>query len=378
MSNNIVKLDQQQVKQYTYLVRTDYYPESFIDAQFKLRGNWIKVYDKDLAEYIKQNKRIDFIYIDGMNYLKSTYYALTSNLKNIVNDGKRVISFKNNLMRNLSEISNARQFLMPQVDIDLYVYTKTNEMAQFDTIYMPLFYVNRVYIFKPVTGMGGSGIKIFTKYYEFKSYCMRIIDKYGKTWGKRDANKEQHRIFVIQEYIINPLLVKYNNEDYKFHIRHFYIYQPGNVSYYKNVGKMALAEKPYKHGDWFNSQIHDTHFHSVDRWLFNCKDTGISQENMDKINRQIYDFYKILDKIAKMHAGCYPESRNCFELFGVDFMVTKEYKLKILEVNAGLGLSDNMTENKANLFKGIIELVVDNYFPPNKPPTSITDQFTKI
>lgn len=362
---------------YTYLVRTDYYPEEFVDNLFKARGNWVKVHDKDIKAYQNARKRIDFIYIDGKYYLSPLYYSLISNLKNIVNDGKRIISFKNNLIANLSKIPEARQFIMPQVDVDLHVYTNPAEMANFDTIYSQLFFVNRVYIFKPVSGMGGAGIKIFTTFLEFKQYCMHVINKYKAKWGFRDPNKEHMRVFVFQEYITNPLLVKHAGADYKFHVRHFYLYQPGsNVSYYKNIGKMALAEEPYKHGDWFNAKIHDTHFHSIDRWLFTPEDTGISSENMAKINKQIHKFYKLLDKLVRPHAGCYPESVNCFELFGVDFMITQDYKLKVLEVNAGLGLSSNMTANKAELFKGIIELVVDQHFPPAKKQASVASAFT--
>ena len=367
---------------YTYLVRTDYYPDSFIDGLFKARGNWIKVQDSDIPRLIREKRRIDFIYLDGLSYLKPLYYSLTSNLKNIVNDGKRVISFKNNLMSNLSVIPGAKQFLMPQIDIDLFTYTDPAEMAKFDERYAPLFYGDRVYIFKPVSGMGGSGIKIITTFEEFREYICKVIARYSKGWGKKpDANKEAMRIFVIQQYITEPLLVKHNGADYKFHVRHFYIYQPGNrPSYYKNMGKMALAEEPYIQGDWFNSRIHDTHFHAKDRWLFNCQDTGISQANMAKINKQIHEFYKILDKLVRPHAGCYPESRSCFELFGVDFMITQDYELKVLEVNAGLGLSDNMTENKAELFKGMLELVMDSYFPPvNKYLIqTVKSKFTEI
>ena len=379
-----LKKQRNKINKYTYLVRTDYYPDEFIDNIFKSRGNWIKVYDRDLHRY--KTDKIDFIYLDGMNYLKPQYYSLRSNLKNIVNDGKRVISFKNNLIKTLGEIPGARQFVLPQVEIDLYNYVNPNSLSDFDNIYRQLFIApDIVYIFKPVSGMGGSGIKIFTTFDEFKTYCMEVIQINGQKWGKREPNKEALRMFVLQEYITNPYLVSKNGADYKFHVRHFFIYQPGNTntnsnsSYYKNIGKMALAELPYIHGDWYNSKIHDTHFHDYDKWLFTCEDTGISPENMLLINNQIDKFYKILYNLVKPYAKCYPESRNCFEIFGVDFMITRDYEVKVLEVNAGIGLSSNMTTNKAELFEGIVELVVDKYYPPAlKPATSLADKFTKI
>lgn len=366
-------------KKYTYLVRTDYYPDEFIDNIFRQRGNWIKVNDRDLPQY--RNKPIDFIYLDGMNYLKPQYYSLRSNLKNIVNDGKRVISFKNNLLKNLAEIPHAREFVLPQVEIDLHDYITPSSMDEFDNTYRQLFMSpDIVYIFKPVSGMGGSGIKVFTTYDEFKTYCLEVIAANHRKWGFRDPNKEPLRMFVLQEYITNPYLVAKDGADYKFHVRHFFIYQPGGGhSYYKNTGKMALAELPYKHGDWFNPKIHDTHFHDFDKYLFTCSDTGISPENMASINGQIDKFYKILYSLVKPYAGCYPESRNCFEIFGVDFMITRDYQVKVLEVNAGIGLSANMTQNKSELFKGMVELVVDTHFPPlRKPQVSLVDKFTPV
>lgn len=377
-----LKKKEYKIRKYTYLIRTDYYSDEFIDNIFKSRGNWIKVYDRDLPKY-KMNA-IDFIYLDGLNYLKPQYYSLRSNLKNIVNDGKRVISFKNNLIRNLSQIPDARQFVLPQVEIDLYNYITPSSIDEFDNTYRQLFMApDKVYIFKPVSGMGGSGIKIFTTYDEFMDYCMEIIKMNSAKWGKRDPNKEPLRMFVLQEYITNPYLVTKDSADYKFHVRHFFIYQPGNTntnsSYYKKIGKMALAELPYIHGDWYNAKIHDTHFHDYDKWLFTCEDTGISPDNMLSINNQIDKFYKILYKLVKPHAGCYPESKNCFEIFGIDFMITRDYVIKVLEVNAGIGLSANMTANKAELFKGMVELVADKHFPPvQKPIPSLADKFTKI
>ena len=388
--STVNKTIKKRIPNYTYLARTDYYPDVFIDGLFENRGNWHKITDQELHKYT--SKPIDFIYLDGMNYLKPEYYSLKSNLKNIVDDGKRVISFKNNLMKHLALQPAAQKFILPQIEVDLNKY-KHNLMG-LDKSYARLFTSantgkpaepkgKKVYIFKPVSGMGGSGIKVFDDFNGLKSYCKQIISKYSSSWGKRDPNKENMRVFVLQEYMTDLLLVKHAGNAYKFHVRHFYIYQPnGRTSYYKNIGKMALAEEPYIAGDWLNSKIHDTHFHAIDKWSFTCEDTGISSENMAKINKQIHQFYKILDKIIRKSAKCYNETRNCFELFGVDFMITRDYKVKVLEVNAGLGLSGNMTTKKAELFQGIIDLIVDDYFPAaNKSwvqQHSMADKFTPI
>ncbi len=360
------------MSEYTYLIKSDYFPDDFIDNLFKKRGNWHKVTDSELKKY----PVIDFIYLDGMNYLKPQYYSLKSNLKNIVNDDKRSIGFKNELMKNLQKIPKAEKFLMPQYEIDLFKIKKNHN--QLESI-RHFFKKDKVYIFKPVTGMGGSGIKVFDNFNDCKTYIFKNITDYGKLWNDHsNIDKQKNRMWVIQEYITNPLLIIKNGMKYKFHIRHFYLYQPGNKpSFYKKIGKMALAEKPYIHGNWLDSKIHDTHFHDFDKYLFNIDDTDISKSNMNNINKMINQFYKILDKI--INAKCYSESKNCYELFGVDFMITDDYKLKILEVNFGLGLSSNLTQNKKELFEGIIDLIVDDYFPPlNKIKHNSNKLFVKI
>ena len=59
--------------------------------------------------------------------------------------------------------------------------TGNSKMDEFDNIYRQLFIApDIVYIFKPVSGMGGSGIKIFTTFDEFKTYCMKVIQINGQ------------------------------------------------------------------------------------------------------------------------------------------------------------------------------------------------------
>lgn len=363
------------IKQYTYFVKTDYFDDKFIDAFFAKRGNWQKILDAEIDDYKKTGRYIDFIYLDGMNYINPRYYSLNANLKNAVDDTKRMVSLKNNLMANLAKIPNGRRFIMPQIELDIFkllapivnqqlqVNIKSAEYVKLKSFFRP----GKVYIFKPIMGMGGSGIKVFDKFSELLGYITKIIKFNKHLWNrsKKEIEKEKNRVWVLQEYITNPYLIKKDGKKYKFHVRHFYLYQPDpKQSYYKNIGKMALAEKPYVNGKWLDSKIHDTHFHNFDKYLFTTADTGISEANMTRINAQISEFYKVLDSIVT--ANCYAESRNCFELFGVDLMITDKFELKVLEVNAGIGLSDNLTENKAELFAGIIDLIVDDYFPPDK------------
>ena len=265
---------------------------------------------------------------------------------------------------------------MPQIEIDLNDMITPNKQTLLSRI-KALFTKNKVYIFKPISGMGGVGICVFDNFKLIEEYINKIVRQCSRFWNSKQLpDKQNMRIWVLQEYITNPYLITKNNKKYKFHIRHFYLYQAGK-SFYKKIGKMALAELPYVHGKWTDKRIHDTHFHNFDKYLFTSKDTGIAERHINDINAQIDELYKIINSIIK--AGCYSESKHCFELFGIDLMVTNDYKVKILEVNHGIGLSNNLTKNKAELFEGIMDLIVDSYFPPSISKTNESiDKFVNI
>lgn len=370
-------------KQYTYLVRTDYFKDEYIDNCFKSRGNWLKVTDNNLLEY--KHKPIDFIYIDGLNYVNTKYYGLQAMLKNTVGDAKQIISQKQNLNAILAEKPYTAKFIMPALEVDLQAYlTGTNNYAgKISGFFKP----GKIYIFKPVTGMAGQGIRVFSNFMELDQYMLDVVKANKHKWsaskletvGMALPAKEPMRIWVLQEYIDKPLLFTENGQHYKFHIRHFYLYQPGNrPSYYKNAGKIALAKKPYVAGNWDDPDIHDTHFHGNANYSW-PESTNLTPAQLELIDVQIAEFYKQLDKL--IHAGCYKESRACYELFGVDFMITQDYELKVLEINAGLGLgSNNTSDTKADLFNGMLELVVDKYFRPLNTDLiqSVHDKFTEI
>ena len=82
---------------------------------------WIKVSDAERESYIANKTDIDYIYLDGKHYYNPANFKLTAHVKNLVDDSKRDITSKNNLMANLSKIPNANKFIMPQYELDLYI-----------------------------------------------------------------------------------------------------------------------------------------------------------------------------------------------------------------------------------------------------------------
>jgi predicted ATP-grasp superfamily ATP-dependent carboligase len=348
---------------YTYYVKSDYYTEKYIDSVFD-SSLWTKVSDSERASYIANKTPIDYIYLDGKHYYNPANFKLIGNVKNLVDDSKRDITAKNNLMTNLAKIPNARKYLMPQYELDLYMlHTNTEVRTKTLARLSPLFNNKKIFIFKPVTGFAGQGIKMMTSMNELESYINLIIKENNKKWkgvdGKSPADKL--RIWVLQEYLTDPLLIKqpahhgYKAGDYKFHIRHYLFYMPGKTSYYVYEGEIAPARAPYIKGNWHNKLIHDTHFYGRDGELFPAA-LKLSHALTNNIYAQISELYTHI--LSCINAKCYAESRACYELFGVDLMITHDYNVKVIEVNEKLGMPSSLTPMSRILFEGCLHKIV--------------------
>jgi hypothetical protein len=309
--------------------------------------------------------------MDDFYYIHPEYYEQPATLKNTVSDAKRTIALKNKLMKFFAFHPRGQFYSMPQKELDLLRFVDAPKGAMVGVLKY-LFKPDKVYIFKSVTGFAGSGIRIFNSWYPCMTYIEEIIREFKDTWtsdpGNTEIEKMTNRIWVLQEYITDPYLIMKGGKGYKFHIRHFYLYQPkrpGLSSYYKYQGRMALADRPYVHGQWDKPSIHDTHFHNQAGEVFPDA-LNLSAKDLKKVMKQIDEFYSILNSFIK--AECNAESKHCFEIFGVDLMLTSDLELKVLEVNHGIGLGDStkLSQNKQEIFEGIMELVVDPLFTPAK------------
>lgn len=354
----------------TYYIRSDYYTSEYINKQFN-KATWQPVNDADRDYYVKNKIPVDYIYLDGKHYYNPANYKLKANLKNIVDDSKKSITSKNNLMANLAKIPAAAKFIMPQIELDLHTINKNGSVQQKEIAQISALFegINKkslqpVYIFKPVTGFSGQGIRIVTTMQELLRYISQIIKENSNNWRSTVPEKalyEKQRIWVLQEYLTDPLLitqkVPHTNQsaDYKFHIRHYLFYVPGQTSYYVYEGEIAPARAPYMNGNWGNKLIHDTHFYGRDGELFPSA-LELTEKQTHNIYEQISELYSYI--LACINAKCYAEARMCYELFGIDLILTRDYKLKVIEVNEKLGMPSNLTPMSKILFEGCLNKIV--------------------
>jgi tubulin polyglutamylase TTLL9 len=291
-----------------------------------------------------------------------------------VGRGKKIATHKKNLMTYLVNHEIGKNYILESHTINAHAIMKNTRLLD---KYKSLFTPDTVYIFKPVSGYAGANIEMFTSYSQLLKSMGAIIKKWSPAWNKGSS---MYKEWVLQEYLADPLLYRnpVDNNEYKFHIRHYYIFRPGNKkSFFLKKALFTTALKPYKQGDWSNKDIHDTHFHGRDGLHF-PKDMTLTPYQKTKINKQIYELYSIIDEALKKNTGCFDESKYCFEVFGADLMITKDYKVKILEMNSSPGLAyddrEEVQEEKKSVIENYMSVIVDDYFPPANP---VENKFAK-
>ncbi len=344
----------QKKKTYSYLIKTDYYDVDMVNKLFTQRGNW-EPYNPAIHE------KPDFFYIDGLHIADKKLYDIKSGLKSLVGDGKKTVVVKNNLYRNLSIIPEARKFLPWTVELDIKGKTHNYLLG-----YKKYFHTGKPLICK-IANMGeGQNIITTDRFDVWQKFMAGKISLLQKR-PTLIMNK-----WVLQEYIANPLL----KNGRKFHLRLMLLYQPGRrPSYYIHDARAALAEAPYKAGDWTNKDIHDTHFHRRQGLMFPLDFPEIPSQQITNIYQQIDTITKYV--VNTITPNCYPDSQHCYEFFGLDLMITNDYKVKLIEVNDRIGLSGT-PEYKAETFAGIMKLVVDEYYPPQNTQPELSNKFFKI
>lgn len=360
---------------YNYFSETEFYPDKYIEELFTARGNWNRLTKAELKTTTKQ---IHFMYINGKYYLKTYHYGIHADLKNFISNARKIVSDKSSLIRELSKYPAARKYILETHAINAYtIMNKPNQLQKYKSLFIekPLA---KTYILKPVSGFSGANIDIITTYDELVTKMNIHIKKWGKGWR---SGSNYYKEWILQEYLADPLLFK-NREDgneYKFHLRHYFIFRPGtNKSFFLKKGLMATGLKPYTQGDWLNKDIHDTHFHGREGEKFPTA-LNLSNAIINKLYKQLYELYSIINKILKSKGKCFAESRNCFELFGADLMITKDYTIKILEFNYSPGLAyedqEYVPAEKKSVIENIMSVIVDGYFlPKNQVINTFSDE----
>jgi len=309
-----------------------------LDSKGWIRKNISKF--NDYVDLFYKNKYVDLFYSRNYKFFfnqlikKQDYnklYDIKSNIKSFFwrddsyKKGKDVIINKYQLYKNMNK---------------KYPEIAEKHMAKtFNILKIKDDNKNRdgIYIIRPVGKSVGSGEGI--EYITNQKELLNIINKY--------KNNNKYSKVIASEYI-QPLLL-YN--DKKFHIRVHILFlnNQGKITWSTNLhGRIFCARTNFINGNYDNLEIHDTHGRYSTRNIYFPEEFNYGKENTEKV---LFQMELILSKVVEMiktNLKCFPESNNCFEVFGIDFMVKNDFTVILIEINDDVGNPSFPLENKIN------------------------------
>jgi uncharacterized membrane protein YgcG len=312
---------------------------------------------KGWLEVSIDNEYADFAWVGatvGTNYLKydKSIYEIKTILKNLLvgggvkgdTDNKDVITNKSCLYTNMK-----KQFpsIYKKYMMKTYAWNKLYSYRDGDVV-----------IIRPVGPGAGGGADV---------YVVNTTNEFNKSITKLKRYKQ----VIITNYIVNPLLLKSLSYK-KFHLRMYLMictFKNGFEWHFWNKGKIITAELPYVPDDYTNPLIHDTHFKSTHINKYFPEDLHLEGSVISKLYKQMNEIMEASANIIKKHTFSYPESKYAFEVFGVDMMITDDFVVKLIEINArhDYGVDDLKKENgdKHNQFcSSFFDWIYENAITP--------------
>ena len=192
-----------------------------------------------------------------------------------------------------------------------------------------------------------------------------------ETWKEYQPLKLYNR-WVLHEYIDKTLLYPNITSGKKIHLRVYFVYFNDIINdkvygYILDTCHLGMAKEKYKHNDYTNKDIHDTHLGKNKKGLtFPYDFKKIKKPGQIKnIFQQLKELFNILKELFQ--SSCYHGIRNCYEILGADIIILPDYSIKLIELNSNLIIINNALEKEnthQKLFNGLMSLVVDKVFPP--------------
>jgi hypothetical protein len=196
-----------------------------------------------------------------------------------------------------------------------------------------------VWILKPSTVNKGAGIEIVHLHEQLVDIC----------WSESDI-----REWVLQQYVDPPLLLRKR----KFHIRAYVVAVSAIRAYFFRECLALCSGRRYRRFDTENKFSHltntayqdlDPDFDEEDNVrLWNDEDAAkilVADKTcatIEEAKRRVNDVVQQMENITgelfqayKSEFGVFSPIEGCFEHFGLDFMVSKDWKVYLLEVNPG-------------------------------------------
>lgn len=285
---------------------------------------------------VPKTNKVYFAFVGAMSkrYIKEFFYK---KVKTYISNGVKLDitindkSFLHNYMRKNHQ-DLFKKYFMAQYDID-------NNYKVLDSLDSAKWYIT-----KPIPGYSGMGQKIFLGNKGVREH----IETFDRSTFESHSKKIQK--WVIQEYIMNPLLIKHK----KFHLRVIILVYDNRALIHDDM-KVISAKKEYTMGT-MDKEVHDTHA----KYTKDSEKTVFPKNHRDidgweNINNGIIAMFKKFNEIGLFKHACY-ESKKCFRFLGVDVIITDDHQIKCLEMNYSPQIKLYPTKN---ILKGMVEIIIN-------------------
>jgi len=370
-----------------YLVKSTYFNNNIINKAFGIRTNWEKYNVNN-----PQKKSPDFLFLDANYILSKKYWKYKPLLQNKFDATSSNLISKDTLYQTLNDNKDKypvlNKYMINNINIDFKDFITTDKKINYSKIEdFQKYFSNpdnnkktKQWIFKPVGGYQGKGIVLVSDFQTFKKKCEEILrfliddieNLIKKETGRGYQLLKLYNRWVLQEYIDKTLLYPNITSGKKIHLRVYFLYFNDIINdkvygYILDTCHLGMAKEKYKHNDYNNKDIHDTHLDKNKKGLTFPYDFKkiMTPVQIKNIFQQLKELFSILKELFQ--SSCYPGIKNCYEILGADIIILPDYSIKLIELNSKIGIIYNPFE-KANthlkLFNGIMSLVVDKVFPP--------------
>jgi len=303
-------------------------PNELINSLLQKRKNWNKteVFPNDFLLFLN--------YYDFNKNNRKHFYK-KSNMKSLVNNENNYLISKDKVFNSLKNLNS--KYKLDEIKLDSKNINKYKNSIQ------DLFDKYNLLIIKKVKSYAGRDIYFSNS---FSNLVNQIINEKGT--------------FVIQEYIKNPYLI--NNKKFHFRVNILVTFFNKIIKLYFNKDiLMGFAQKEFILNK-LNKNIHNSHFRNKEINIFPeyfIENNLLTNENINYIYKQLYDILKSIKN--NIDISCYSDSNFCFELYGLDLMITEDLNLKLIEFNFNPGMK---MKNYNQFFEGLLEKTIDEIYPP--------------
>ena len=189
---------------------------------------------------------------------------------------------------------------------------------------------------------------------------------------------------MIQKYLEKPLLYKGR----KFDIRLWAFAHSCQDFYVYNEGYIRTSSEAYSSDNTDNEYIHLTNnclqVKNKDTYGLHEEGNTVSFQQFEQYIKEQFPNYNLefdrdfLQRMKDIAIDCYmsvkqtlnPNKRkNCFELFGFDFMIDEDFRVWLIEVNTNpyIGIhNQKMKHILPKMFVGLFKIVLDPIHSPDE------------